>query len=255
MQIIDTHLHLYAEEYHADRKALIDAAKHDGVVHMLLPNIDSGSIAGLKQLAEDYPNYCLPMMGLHPCYVKENFETELSIVEKELKTGNYIAVGEIGMDRYWELDHISQQEEALRIQLKWAYELDLPVALHTRNANDEVISILRDLNLSGLRGVFHCFSGSPEQAKAMIELGFYLGIGGVLTYKNGGVDKIVAELSLDHIVLETDGPYLSPVPHRGKRNQPGYILHVAQKLAEIKNITPEEAGDITSANARKLFRL
>jgi TatD DNase family protein len=153
---------------------------------MLLPNIDSGSIAGLKQLAEDYPNYCLPMMGLHPCYVKENFETELSIVEKELKTGNYIAIGEIGMDRYWELDHISQQEEALRIQLKWAHELDLPVALHTRNANDEVISILRDLNLSGLRGVFHCFSGSPEQAVAMIELGFYLGIGGVLTYKNGG---------------------------------------------------------------------
>jgi len=222
---------------------------------MLLPNIDSGSIAGLKQLAEDYPNYCLPMMGLHPCYVKENFETELSIVEKELKTGNYIAIGEIGMDRYWELDHISQQEEALRIQLKWAYELDLPVALHTRNANDEVISILRDLNLSGLRGVFHCFSGSPEQAAAMIELGFYLGIGGVLTYKNGGVDKIVAELPLDHIVLETDGPYLSPVPHRGKRNLPGYILHIAQKLAEIKNITPEEAGEITSANARKLFRL
>jgi TatD DNase family protein len=222
---------------------------------MLLPNIDSGSIAGLKQLAEDYPNYCLPMMGLHPCYVKENFETELSIVEKELKTGNYIAVGEIGMDRYWELDHISQQEEALRIQLKWAHELDLPVALHTRNANDEVISILRDLNLSGLRGVFHCFSGSPEQAAAMIELGFYLGIGGVLTYKNGGVDKIVAELPLDHIVLETDGPYLSPVPHRGKRNLPGYILHIAQKLAEIKNITPEEAGEITSANARKLFRL
>ncbi len=255
MQIIDTHLHLYAEEYNPDRKALIDAAKHDGVVQMLLPNIDASSISGLKQLAIDYPSYCLPMMGLHPCYVKDNFEEELAIVENELRTGKYIAVGEIGMDRYWGLDHISQQEEALRLQLKWAHELDLPVALHTRNANEEVISILRELQLPGLRGVFHCFSGSIEQAMAMIELGFYLGIGGVLTYKNGGVDKIVAELSLDHIVLETDGPYLSPVPHRGKRNLPGYILHIAQKLAEIKNITPEEAGDITSANARKLFRL
>jgi len=255
MQIIDTHLHLYAEEYNSDRKALIDAAKHDGVVQMLLPNIDASSISGLKQLAEDYPSFCLPMMGLHPCYVKDNFEEELAIVENELRSGKYIAVGEIGMDRYWELEHISQQEEALRIQLKWAHELDLPVALHTRNANEEVIAILRDLHLPGLRGVFHCFSGSMEQAKAMIELGFFLGIGGVLTYKNGGIDKIVAELPLEHIVLETDGPYLSPVPHRGKRNLPGYILHVAQKLAEIKNITPEEAGDITSANARKLFRL
>lgn len=255
MQIIDTHLHLYAEEYHADRKALIHAAMQDGVVQMLLPNIDSGSLPGLKQLAEEYTGYCMPMMGLHPCYVKDNFEEELTIVEKELRSGNYIAVGEIGMDRYWDLGHIEHQEEALRRQLKWAHELGLPVALHTRNANDQVIAILKDLNLPGLRGVFHCFSGTIEQAKEMTALGFYLGIGGVLTYKNGGVDKVIAALPLDHIVLETDGPYLSPVPHRGKRNLPGYILHVAQKLAEIKNITPEEAGDITSANARKLFRL
>jgi TatD family hydrolase len=155
----------------------------------LLPNIDSSSVEGLKALAAEYPDYCLPMMGLHPCYVKDNFEEELALVEKELRTGNYIAVGEIGMDKYWELDHLPQQEEALRRQLRWAHELDLPVALHTRNANDEVIAIIRELNLPGLRGVFHCFSGTVEQANEMIQLGFYLGIGGVLTYKNGGLDK------------------------------------------------------------------
>ena len=255
MQIIDTNLHLYAEEYHADRKALIDAAKTDGIIQMLLPNIDRESIPGLKQLAEDYPGYCLPMMGLHPCYVKANYEEELAEIEQELRSGHYIAIGEIGMDRYWELDFIKQQEDALRRQLRWAYELDLPVALHTRNANDEVIEIIREVNLSGLRGVFHCFSGTIEQAKTMIDLGFYLGIGGVVTYKNGGLDKILTELTLDKIVLETDGPYLSPVPHRGKRNQPAYILHVAEKLAEIKGISPEEAGHITTQNAKALFRL
>lgn len=255
MQIIDTHLHLYAEEFNADRKALIDAAKADGVVQMLLPNIDHTSLEGMLQLAADYPGYCLPMMGLHPCYVKDDFEAELALVEKELRTGKYIAVGEIGMDRYWELEHIAQQEAALKQQLRWAHELDLPVALHTRNANEEVMAIIRELNLPGLRGVFHCFSGTVEQAKSMIDLGFYLGIGGVVTYKNGGIDKVMQKIALDHIVLETDGPYLSPVPHRGKRNLPGYIVHVAEKLAEIKGISKEEVGDITSANARKLFRL
>ena len=255
MQLIDTHLHLYAEEYAADRKALIAAAKSDGVARLLLPNIDSSSVEGLKALAEEYPDYCLPMMGLHPCYVKDNFEEELALVEKELRTGNYIAVGEIGMDKYWELDHLSQQEEALRRQLRWAHELDLPVALHTRNANDEVIAIIRDLKLPGLRGVFHCFSGTVEQANEMIQLGFYLGIGGVLTYKNGGLDKVITEIPLEHLVLETDGPYLSPVPFRGKRNLPAYIRYVAEKLADIKNQTLHRVADITTENARRLFRI
>jgi TatD DNase family protein len=195
------------------------------------------------------------MMGLHPCYVKDNFEEELALVEKELRTGNYIAVGEIGMDKYWELDHLPQQEEALRCQLRWAHELDLPVALHTRNANDEVIAIIRDLNLPGLRGVFHCFSGTVEQANEMIQLGFYLGIGGVLTYKNGGLDKVITEIPLEHLVLETDGPYLSPVPFRGKRNLPAYIRYVAEKLADIKNQTLHRVADITTENARRLFRI
>ncbi|MBL7923961.1 MAG: TatD family hydrolase [Bacteroidia bacterium] len=255
MQIIDTHLHLYAEEFAPDRNALIAAAKADGVVQMLLPNIDHRSLPGLKKLADEYPGYCLPMMGLHPCYVKENFEEELALVEMELRSGKYIAVGEIGMDRYWDLDHITQQEEALRRQLRLAHALDLPVALHTRNANEEVMALIRSLKLSGLRGVFHCFSGSLDQAREMIDMGFYLGIGGVLTYKNGGVDKVIAEIDPQHIVLETDGPYLSPVPHRGKRNQPAYIKYIAEKFADIKNLSPEEAGRITSENARKLFRL
>ncbi len=255
MPIIDTHIHLYAEEYAEDRNALVAAAKKDGISCLLLPNIDSSSINGLKALAEEYPGYCIPMMGLHPCYVKENFEAELAIIEKELRQGKYIAVGEIGLDKYWDLTHIRQQEAALRQQLKWAHELDLPVALHTRNANDEVLAILRELQLPGLRGVFHCFSGTMEQATRMTELGFYLGIGGVLTYKNGGVDKIIAQIPMEHLVLETDGPYLSPVPHRGKRNLPSYLRYVAEKLADIKNLPLSVVTDQSTENARRLFRL
>lgn len=255
MQIIDTHIHLYAEEYKGDLQALIHAAKQDGVSQMLLPNIDSESIEGVKKLAVDYPGYCIPMMGLHPCYVKANYKHELEIIEQELRTGKYIAVGEIGMDKYWELDFIKEQEIALKHQLILAHDLDLPVALHTRNANQEVLSIIQDLQLDGLRGVFHCFSGTIEEAETMIKLGFYLGIGGVVTYKNGGLDKILKDISIDHLVLETDGPYLSPHPHRGKRNQPAFINYVAEKIAEIKNISKKEVADITSANAKKLFRL
>jgi TatD DNase family protein len=255
MQIIDTHIHLYAEEYKGDLQALIHAAREDGVSQMLLPNIDSESIEGVKKLSIDYPGYCVPMMGLHPCYVKTNYEQELAIIEKELRTGKYIAVGEIGMDKYWELNFIREQENALKHQLKLAHELDFPVALHTRNANQEVISIIKELQLGSLRGVFHCFSGTVEEAETMIELGFYLGIGGVVTYKNGGLDKILKDISIDNLVLETDGPYLSPHPHRGKRNQPAFINYVAEKIAAIKNISKTEVADITSSNARKLFRL
>lgn len=255
MQIIDTHIHLYAEEYMGDLQALIHAAKQDGVSQMLLPNIDSESIEGVKKLATDYPGYCIPMMGLHPCYVKSNYKEELAIIENELRSGKYIAVGEIGMDKYWELDFIREQEIALKHQLILAHELDLPVALHTRNANQEVLAIIQELQLEGLRGVFHCFSGTIEEAETMIKLGFYLGIGGVVTYKNGGLDKILKDISIDYLVLETDGPYLSPHPHRGKRNQPAFINYVAEKIAEIKNISKKDVADITSANAKKLFRL
>ncbi|MFM9055662.1 MAG: TatD family hydrolase [Bacteroidota bacterium] len=255
MQVIDTHIHLYADEYQGDRKSLIDQALKAGVKTFLLPNIDLDSVAGMETLCREYPGVCLPMMGLHPCYVNAGVEQQLAEVRSLLESGTYVAVGEIGMDKHWSLEFIQQQEHALRTQLTWAHEFDLPVALHTRSANDEVISILRDLNLPGLRGVFHCFSGSIEQAQAMIDLGFYLGIGGVITYKNAGIDRVIASIGLDHVVLETDGPYLAPVPHRGKRNQPGYLLHILEKTAEVIGITPQQAAEITSKNATDLFRL
>jgi TatD DNase family protein len=176
-------------------------------------------------------------------------------VEEELQRGGYIGVGEIGMDRHWSLEHIVQQEEALRIQLNWAVKYDLPVALHTRNANDEVVAIIRDLALPGLRGVFHCFSGTVQQARHMIDLGFALGIGGVVTYKNAGIAEVLADISVEHLVLETDGPYLAPVPFRGKRNAPAYLVYIAEKLAEIKGMPVEELAEITTANASSLFRL
>lgn len=222
---------------------------------MLLPNIDRSSIAGMNELVRNHPGLCYAMMGLHPCYVEADYAQELELVEKELRSGSYIAVGEIGMDRHWSLEFIGQQEEALKFQLQLAHELDLPVALHTRNANDEVIAIIRRLALPGLRGVFHCFSGSVEQAMQMTELGFMLGIGGVITYKNSGIADAVIAAGISNLVLETDAPYLAPVPHRGRRNQPAYVKHIALKLAEVLGLSPEETASLTASNARKLFRL
>lgn len=255
IELIDTHIHLYAEEFSADQSLLIEQAIKDGVKQFLLPNIDHTSFEGLHKLAIDYPGICIPMMGLHPCYVKLDYKSELEKIESLLRNGKYCAIGEIGMDKYWELDFIKQQEEALRFQLILAHELNLPVALHTRNATEEVITIIKDLKLPGLTGVFHCYSGDIEQAKRVIDLGFYLGIGGVLTFKNSGLDKVVDEISLEYLLLETDGPYLAPAPHRGKRNEPAYLRIVAEKLASIKNISIKEVALATSANAKKLFRL
>lgn len=255
MELIDTHIHLYAKEFDSDRDLLIQQALEAGVSCMLLPNIDSASIEGMNALTRQYPGICKAMMGLHPCYVEKGFEEELYKAESELRKGGYFGIGEIGMDRHWSLEFIAEQEEALRFQLKLAHELDLPVALHTRNANDEVIAIIRRLALPGLRGVFHCFSGSVEQARQMTELGFMLGIGGVITYKNSGIADAVKAAGIANLVLETDAPYLAPVPYRGKRNQPAYIREVAIKLAEVLDMSPEETASLTSANARKLFRL
>jgi TatD DNase family protein len=255
MQLIDTHIHIYAEEYDQDRHQLIDQARTAGVHQLLLPNIDHTSISGMHQLVTDFPGVCYAMMGLHPCYVKENYLEELQQIEQLLRSGKYIGVGEIGMDKYWELDFIKQQEDALIKQLQWAEELQLPVALHTRNANDEVLSIIQSLKLKNLRGVFHCFSGTIEQAQQMIELGFYLGIGGVVTFKNSGLDKILDEIDLKHIVLETDGPYLAPIPYRGKRNEPAYLRLIAEKISEIKKCSLADVASITTANAKQLFAL
>jgi TatD DNase family protein len=253
MLLIDTHLHLYAEEFDDDRRQVIDNALTAGVGQLLLPNIDSTTIESMMSLARQYPDVCFPMMGLHPCYVKENYKKELAIVEKKLLSGEFYGVGEIGMDKYWDLTFIKEQEEALRIQLILADQLQLPVALHTRNCTSDVLDIIDSLKLKNLTGIFHCFGGTPEEAKRVINIGMYLGIGGVVTFKNGGLDQVLTDIDLKQIVLETDGPYLAPVPFRGKRNQPAYLKHIAEKISEIKKCSLQEVADITSANARNLF--
>jgi TatD DNase family protein len=255
MLLIDTHLHLYAEEFDIDRDTVVDSAIKAGVKKLILPNIDNTSLQGLDELAAKYPTICFPMIGLHPCYVKENYRDELEIIQAKLLNGNYIGVGEIGMDKYWDLAHINEQEIALKIQLEWANELKLPVALHTRNCTREVIDIVRDLKLQNLSGIFHCFGGSMDEAKEIIDLGFYLGIGGTVSFKNAGVDKVISEIDLKNIVLETDSPYLAPMPFRGKRNEPAYTLHIAEKISTIKNCSTAEVAQITTANAQKLFQI
>lgn len=257
MNLTDTHIHLYAEEYEGDRTELINAALNAGVKRFIIPNIDSSSLDGMFQLTKSYPGTCLPMMGLHPCYVKENFRDELKVIYSTLSNpeANAVAIGEIGLDFYWDLTFRNEQETALKEQLHWAAEFNLPVAIHSRNSTDEVIAILKELQSLNLKGVFHCFSGDMKQAESILALGFYLGIGGVVTFKNSGLDKIVAEIPIANLVLETDGPYLAPAPYRGKRNVPSYLKLVAEKIADVKGISLEEVSDITTANAVKLFGL
>lgn len=254
MILTDTHIHLYAEEFDSDRKELIQLAIEQQVSRFFLPNIDSTSVKGLLDLQQHYPENCFPMMGLHPCYVKENYVKELKIVEKELGQNTYSAIGEIGMDLYWDKTFVTQQEAAFVRQITWASELNLPVSIHSRNATDEVIALIEKNSHLQVKGIFHCFSGTNEQAKKAIELGFYLGIGGVVTYKNSGLDTVLSDIDSKHLVLETDAPYLPPTPHRGKRNIPSYLTLVAQKLALLKNNSVKEIADITTANSQTIFK-
>jgi TatD DNase family protein len=255
MGIIETHAHLYSSQFDEDRYELIDRAIEEGVDQFLMPNVDSKSIERMLAVEEKYPNVCLSMMGLHPCSVDENFESELKIVEEWLAKRKFCAVGEIGMDLHWDLNFIEQQKEAFKIQVEWAKEHQIPIAIHARKANQELLEILENTSLGDLKGVFHCFSGTAEEAKRVKDLGFYLGIGGVLTFKNGGLDKVLEEVGYDQLILETDCPYLAPAPHRGKRNEPSYISLVASKLAELTFRTYSEVVEETSANAKVLFAL
>lgn len=256
MQLVDTHTHLYAEEFDADRPEMMQRAFKNGVTKILLPNIDSTSLQGLKDLCADYPDNCFPMMGLHPCSVKEDFETELALVEKELFSNNkYYGVGEMGLDLYWDKTFYPQQKTAFIQQVKWSIELNLPLSIHTREATDEAIELLSMPELKGARGVFHCFGGTSQQAEQIIGLGFHLGIGGVLTFKNSNLGEVLAPIDLKHIVFETDSPYLAPMPFRGKRNESAYILNIAQKLAELKDISQEEMAAITTANVAAIFNV
>lgn len=255
VNIIDTHIHLYAEEFDNDRDRLIMGAINKGVTKFFLPNIDSTSFAGMYSVCDKYPYNCFPMMGLHPCYVKENYKEELAKIENEFGERKFYAVGEIGIDLYWDKTFVKQQEDAFVTQLKWAHEKKLPIVIHSRNATDELIKLLKDNSDFAVNGIFHCFSGTIAQANEIIDMGFLLGIGGVVTFKNSGLDKVIEQIDLRHIVLETDAPYLSPVPNRGKRNEPAYILQVVNKIAEVKNIKVETVARITTANAEKIFNL
>lgn len=253
MKIIDTHTHLYLEEFAADIDSIIQRAEQAGVQQFYLPGIDSEVINAMLALEEKYPGKCLAMMGLHPCSVKENYRGELEIVKDWLTKRKFSAVGEIGLDFYWDKTHIKEQYEAFRLQCHWAIEYNLPIVIHTRNAMQETINIVKEYVPKGARGIFHCFGGSFESAKEIIKAGFYLGIGGVLTYKKAGLAEVLADVSLEHLVLETDAPFLTPVPFRGKRNEPAYLKYVIEKLAEIKKVSVEEVAAVTTANAEKIF--
>jgi TatD DNase family protein len=251
--IIDTHSHLYLEEFNSDIDQIILRSKQSGVEKIYLPAIDSQTTQQLIQLEIKYPSYCIAMMGLHPCYVKENYKAELEKVSSLLQQRKCAAIGECGLDFYWDKTFEKEQYEALEQQIEWALEYQLPIVLHTRNATQETIDVIKKYADKGLKGIFHCFGGSSDEANQIIETGFYLGIGGVITYKNSGLDKVINEIDLKHIVLETDSPYLTPVPNRGKRNETSFLKIIAEKIAEIKNCSYEEVANATTQNALSLF--
>jgi len=224
-----------------------------GVTRMYMPNCDSGTITGMLQLAEKYPLNCLPMMGLHPCYVKEGYRNELEIVEQQLAERKYYAIGEIGLDYYWDLTFKREQIDAYEHQIKLALHYQLPIVVHSRESTQDCIDVAKRNQNGSLKGIFHCFSGTLAEARQIIDMGLFLGIGGVVTYSKGTLPDIVKEVPLECIVLETDAPYLSPVPHRGKRNESSYIPIIAAKVAELKGVSPEEVARITTENAAKVF--
>ncbi len=253
MQIVDTHCHLYSDEFTEDIADVIRSAQQAGVQQFYLPNIDSTSIEGMLRLEAKYPGVCMPMMGLHPCYVKENYKQELEVVESWLQQRRFAAVGEIGLDFYWDASFAAQQYQAFRLQMAWAKQYHLPVVIHTRNAMQETIEAVEEYADGSLTGIFHCFGGSREEALQIIGMGFLLGIGGVLTYKKSGLKEALKDIPLEQLVLETDAPYLSPVPFRGKRNESAYLTYVVNELADLKQVSPEEVAHITTANAHRLF--
>jgi len=253
MTIIDTHAHLYAEEFIADVDLVIERAQNKGVSKIYLPAIDSSETESMLALEQKFPGVCIAMMGLHPCYVKENFKEELAHVRSWLDKRDFVAVGEIGLDFYWDKTFMHQQYEAFDLQMQWALDLNRPIVIHTRNAMQETINQVKPFAKKGLKGIFHCFSGSAESAKQIVDLGFLLGIGGVITYKNAGLPDSLRNVGLENLVLETDAPYLTPVPFRGKRNETSYLSYIISKLAEVKGVTELEIATITTANAEKLF--
>lgn len=254
MIFTDTHCHLYSEDFNDDRQAVIDRAFEQGVNRIFMPNVDEDSIEGMHALHLQYPDKCKAMMGLHPCSVKEDYLQVLDKMSKRFGQYSYTAVGEIGIDLYWDSTFKKEQIHAFEIQIGWAKELGLPIVIHVRNSFDEVFEVVDRVNDERLKGIFHCFSGTLDQAKHVLNYGgFKLGIGGVLTFKKSGLDAVVSEISLEHLVLETDAPYLAPTPFRGKRNEPAYVVNVAQKLAEIQGTTLDRIAEVTTKNSIEVF--
>jgi len=263
MTFIDTHAHIYDKQFGADRytggpEGMLQNALSQQVSQVWMPNCDSETIPGMMALASQFPDRCLPMMGLHPTYVNETLETELAIIEQHLNTQPFIAVGEIGLDFYWDMTQVDRQFEAFRIQLEWASQRKLFVSMHTRSGHDrnafsEAADLIDTLALPDVKGIFHCFVGTLNEARRAIDMGFLVGIGGVATFKNGGLDKVLPHIELSNIVLETDSPYLAPIPHRGKRNEPAYIPLVAARVAELMGVSVEDVARQTTANAQGLL--
>ncbi|WP_131539243.1 TatD family hydrolase [Pedobacter nototheniae] len=253
MIFTDTHTHIYYEQDAEKQAQLIERCFENDVNRLFLPNVDVASIAMIDDLVAKHPNNCFAMAGLHPCDVKEDYLTQLEEIYKSIEGRKIYAIGEIGIDLYWDKTTLAIQQDAFRKQIHWAKNLGLPIVIHCREAFDEVFELLESERDEKLRGIFHCFTGNIEQAKQAIDLNFYLGIGGVVTYKKAGLDLVLADVPLQHLVLETDSPYLAPVPFRGKPNESSYLIYVAQKLADIYNVSIEEIASVTTENSKKIF--
>jgi TatD DNase family protein len=252
--MIETHAHLYDEQFEQDVALAVERAKANGVEKVYMPNCDQHTIPQMMRLAAQYPDFCVPMMGIHPCYVKENFEAELAIVENWLAQYSFAAVGEIGLDYYWDETFVEQQKIAFERQIDLALLHDLPIVIHSRNATQDCIDMVRAKQNGKLKGIFHCFGDDFTIAQQIIDLGFLIGIGGVVTFKNSGLAEVVSKIDLAHLVLETDAPYLAPVPKRGKRNEPSYLTYISEKIAEVKGISQAEVIAATTKNAINLFK-
>lgn len=254
MILTDTHTHLYSKDFDTDRAELIETAIKSGIKRFFLPNVDSESIPGMFQMEKQFPDNCFAMMGLHPCSVNAMYQDELQVVKHWLSKRKFIGIGEIGIDLYWDKTFLVQQLDAFRTQIQLAKEYNLPYVIHSRNSFNEVMEIVSEFKNDAIKAIFHCFSGNVQQAEEVIASGnFKLGIGGVVTFKNSGLDKVVEAIDLKHLVLETDAPYLAPMPYRGKRNEPDHLLLIAKKIAEIKNISVEEVAAVTTQNSIEVF--
>lgn len=253
MILTDTHTHLYYETDPQELDARMQRCFDNDILRLFLPNVDTSSIPMVIGLAEKYPGNCFPMLGLHPCNVKENYQNELLLIKNALSSKKIYAIGETGIDLYWDKTTLVWQEDAFIQQISWARERGLPVVIHCREAFEEVYEIVHREKDDKLAGIFHCFTGTAEQARKITDLGFYLGIGGVVTYRNSGLDKVVAGLSLENIILETDSPYLSPVPYRGKPNESSYLIYIAQKVADLLHVSVEHVAEVTTNNSKIIF--